>query len=419
MEELSTSDFIGLITKRLKDIHSIAINDLEEVSTKDLIELLDKSCKDINDRDDINDLKSLSPSDLLSLGELLTLNKKAIKDVRDRAINDLEKSSRSDLLDLMPKTVKDIQEFNDTFLKGSIQELRSEGFKDNVDHDKLVNMTESLLATNTEEAVSKLTLVKNSLVYKSIESLKANEIILSTLDSYFDNTDRIFGMHQAVYEKLFFSKPNIYILEGASLKFAYLKQKRNNKRHYNLQFDKEYEFLDELEDEHRLKVLDEEILFESSVVEYHKTLLPFASQLETQSKPVQSPVKSNSSYSYNWNISDIKLEALYDALCKEHIANTSLEDFKATFSNQLIGSFKPVRWASENATELIYFITSINKLITSGRTKNNWVRLSNCFVRPDGSLFNRGNFKSLYQVIDRDLSPKKRASIDRLLLPFK
>lgn len=142
-------------------------------------------------------------------------------------------------------------------------------------------------------------------------------------------------------------------------------------------------------------------------------------KLNTQILGIEPQFEAVTSVSYKWLGSDKELIALYDALRVGHITDTEFEDFEAAFSNQLIGSFRPIRWVSDNASELIYFITSISKISKSGRDNNNWIRLSNCFVKSDGSQFNRKNFKSLLQALDRDLSPQKRISIDRILQPFK
>lgn len=140
---------------------------------------------------------------------------------------------------------------------------------------------------------------------------------------------------------------------------------------------------------------------------------------EERAKEEENITSKHTSYTWLSNEVDKELEALYEALSKGYIKDTTLEDFKAAFTSKPINSFKPIRWASDNASELIYFITSLKKTIKTIRANNDWVRLSNCFIKSDGSPFNKGSFKTLYQQLDSDLSQQKRASIDRLLQPFK
>ena len=128
--------------------------------------------------------------------------------------------------------------------------------------------------------------------------------------------------------------------------------------------------------------------------------------------------------SYVWlNNPDRELPELYNMMVKKHkliASETSYEQFKATFSGQLIDeSFEPIRWHQNNSSELLYFISRLEQSnnIMHNPNRADYRKLKACFVKPDGSQFNVA-WKSLKTNIEISLSTDKQKAIDELVGNF-
>ncbi len=82
-------------------------------------------------------------------------------------------------------------------------------------------------------------------------------------------------------------------------------------------------------------------------------------------------------------------------------------------------SFKPLRWKSNNASELKYFYRRIIQLrLISGNTKRlDYLSLCNVFVKSDASPF-ANSFKSLNINLDSNLSNNTKTKVESILAPF-
>ncbi|GAB4042074.1 hypothetical protein [Spirosoma jeollabukense] len=256
-----------------------------------------------------------------------------------------------------------------------------------------------------------------------IEDHQIFEELIQILDRYFSNVDKNLGFLQSLAEGLLVRDPSLGVLKLATRTLFYLRIKRENNKHIDLEYDKQFSYLNELSEEKRLQEIDKLILFESNVEQYHKTLLPFFIKNEKASKASQPSLESSkkeSIFSYRWinGNEDDELLLLYNKLINQHIYQTSISDFKAAFSGVKIGTFQPVKWKAL-PSELLYFVRSLseNGYINALTKPMNYQKIKVCFVQADGSPFDC-DFKSLNQRLEVDLSYKKKEQIDALLSEF-
>ena len=120
--------------------------------------------------------------------------------------------------------------------------------------------------------------------------------------------------------------------------------------------------------------------------------------------------------SYVWQSNpDKELPELYSLMINKYkliAPGTTPEQFKAIFTGQLIGSFDPIKWHQDNASELLYFNEAIKNKVSN--VWHIYQRLAACFVKPDGNQFDVA-WKSLKTNIEINLSPDKQKAIDELI----
>jgi hypothetical protein len=114
------------------------------------------------------------------------------------------------------------------------------------------------------------------------------------------------------------------------------------------------------------------------------------------------------------------LHELYDQMRGRWITDKNTEDdFKAIFKAKPLNSITPIKWHDDNASELIFFYLKLMFYGILDETKRaDYSTLTQCFVKYDGSPFNRKSFASLKQNIGENLSPQKQSAIIELLEKF-
>jgi len=123
--------------------------------------------------------------------------------------------------------------------------------------------------------------------------------------------------------------------------------------------------------------------------------------------------------SYQWQGKPVELESFYKEVKGVYISNeTSLLDFCAVFDGSPISKISKLKWKEDNATEVLLFV---HEMIEAGLLKRgksmNYLQLSACFCKPDGSPFTE-NFKNLYQPIKNGLTTPNDKII-ALINPFR
>lgn len=120
--------------------------------------------------------------------------------------------------------------------------------------------------------------------------------------------------------------------------------------------------------------------------------------------------------SYKW-VGDLEdLGQLYDILNGTLIQKTKKEDFIAAFSGEVIGSFKPIKWHDNNATEAIFFIKSLMpELVFDERKRMNYDKFIGCFIKADGTCFDTKSLKTLNRNAEVDLSMVKKLLVKDLI----
>lgn len=124
--------------------------------------------------------------------------------------------------------------------------------------------------------------------------------------------------------------------------------------------------------------------------------------------------------SFKWiNNPDIELPKLFIQIKDNYkliSTETTLEQFCLIFKGVYIEDIIPIKWHSDNLSELIYFNQQLLK-----RTQKEWriyQRLKACFVKPDGTNF-KGAFKALNQNVYINLAESKQKNIDSLMDSIK
>jgi hypothetical protein len=126
-------------------------------------------------------------------------------------------------------------------------------------------------------------------------------------------------------------------------------------------------------------------------------------------------------YTYHWLGKPDELKEFYQEIRGIFIANdTSEDDCKAIFEAKILDNLKkPVRWHDENASELIYFITKLgNSGLIEPSKRADYIRMTACFAKSDGTPFNKSSFPSLKQKMDVNLSKHKQKAIDKIVEKF-
>ncbi len=117
--------------------------------------------------------------------------------------------------------------------------------------------------------------------------------------------------------------------------------------------------------------------------------------------------------SYSWKGSPEQLHQLYKALNGRYIEKLSFHNFKFVFSSVDCNELNPLRWLSDNATELLYFDHKLSmKYVDTSKQK--YQRLKACIVKHDVTPFAE-SLRVLYQRCEVDLAVQKRKAIDTLL----
>ena len=139
--------------------------------------------------------------------------------------------------------------------------------------------------------------------------------------------------------------------------------------------------------------------------------------IEKQLKQTEN--KPQAILSFQWNSKpDEDLPELYAVMRDTYSLidqSTTLEQFKAVFTGQPIESITPIKWHSENASELLYFNNSIEYLVDTVKSK--YKRMVLCFVKPDGEPFD-AVWKSLNTNLSNNLSQEKQNAIKQMLKAF-
>jgi len=150
----------------------------------------------------------------------------------------------------------------------------------------------------------------------------------------------------------------------------------------------------------------------------------YSSEIDHQQKrPAIKPPKQQKKTSYVWqNNPDKELPELYSLMIDKYkliAPETTYEQFKGIFTGQPIESIEPIKWHQENASELLYFIGRLEQLtdIVHNPKKADYLKMTACFVKPDGNQFN-AVWKSLKTNLEINLSSDKQKAIDELLKNF-
>lgn len=136
--------------------------------------------------------------------------------------------------------------------------------------------------------------------------------------------------------------------------------------------------------------------------------------------PVVGKRNSKAKISYEWlNDSEKDLPELYEYMKGKYISDeTSLSTFIGVFTGKPLDEINPLKWHEDNASEIVYFITGLEKTHNIKDCRNErWKRLKACFVRPSGELFD-ADLKVLKANITKSLSSEKQNHINDLITQY-
>lgn len=148
-------------------------------------------------------------------------------------------------------------------------------------------------------------------------------------------------------------------------------------------------------------------------------------ELRETSQSIQNKTTNNRNrrlLTYEWTGKKEEIKELYDALTDTFIdKRTNFEQFKVFLSGVPIEQLSnKIIWKSNNATELLFFIKSLEELglVKKSSTNMNYDQIKACFVKTDGDPFNE-KFKVLKTNIEIRLNQNKQDLIIRILEAFR
>lgn len=119
---------------------------------------------------------------------------------------------------------------------------------------------------------------------------------------------------------------------------------------------------------------------------------------------------------YLFGVSEDDFDEFYD-VTKPYIEGTR-EEVHNVFYGSYLHEVNPLIWKSNNASELLYFITQLmDRGLLKPEKRIDYQRLKACFVKASGSEFDE-SFKDLYQKLNTSLSISKKEAIDKLIEKF-
>lgn len=142
---------------------------------------------------------------------------------------------------------------------------------------------------------------------------------------------------------------------------------------------------------------------------------------ETQKSTQTQKPKKDKKQSYEWlGNPDYELPQLFQCLSDKGLITEDVtpKQISDVFTSKEIDSITPIKWASGNASELLYFIYKLmDKGIIYDTQRMDYVKLRSCFVKANGSRFPDG-FKDLKGKLKMNLSEQKQTTIDNIVNEF-
>ncbi|MFK7101050.1 hypothetical protein V3471_08675 [Flavobacterium oreochromis] len=159
----------------------------------------------------------------------------------------------------------------------------------------------------------------------------------------------------------------------------------------------------------------EGMIFSSTLKEIFK-LRNFISELiSLENQPLK--INQKTILTYKKIVKDDKMNTLFSLLRKNNLIDkkTSFKDFLFVFSNKNISEIvNPIIWLSSNASELLYFIISIQDIVIEKKKRQDYLLLKSCFFKPNGIEFSE-NFKNINTELNIKLSKEKQIIIDKII----
>lgn len=162
--------------------------------------------------------------------------------------------------------------------------------------------------------------------------------------------------------------------------------------------------------------------FQDSIedVEFDLELLQDTPRPNQNSAQIKKP-KTNKKQSYQWlGNPESELPQLFQCLSEKELITEDVtpKQISDVFTSKEIDSIAPIKWASGNASELLYFIYELmDKGIIIKSQRMDYVKLRSCFVKANGSRFPDG-FKDLKGKLKVNLSEQKQTTIDNIVNEF-
>jgi hypothetical protein len=128
--------------------------------------------------------------------------------------------------------------------------------------------------------------------------------------------------------------------------------------------------------------------------------------------------------SYKWlNPNKTSLVQFYELIIESGLISkpteefNSYEDFQKIFNGKPISGINPIRWESGLISELLYFILQLrdNILIPGINEDMDYILLTTCFVKSDGTKYDSDKFASQKIEIENNTGKKRKQKVD----PFK
>lgn len=121
--------------------------------------------------------------------------------------------------------------------------------------------------------------------------------------------------------------------------------------------------------------------------------------------------------SYKWLLTTDQLKELYRMLNPVHIIDTSEEDFIAVFTRKPVGSFSPVRWRDDSASEVVFFIYQLihKDCLSESKGSMNYQKLISCICKPDGQPFDSKSLASSKYKLDSHPTQDKKEAIQDII----
>lgn len=285
------------------------------------------------------------------------------------------------------------------------------------DKGKTDGIAESLnrVVNVTEVQINLLTLI-DELRAGVVSDVEANSKCLFIIEKYFDNVNSALAIVESIPVRALVCSPNIHVLEESSRALFYLKNKRNDKYFFDPDFYELYSCFDRLDEEKRQVEIEKEILFLSTLVEHHKTLLPFINNSKNKIK--QAFLFSSSTLLCT--LSEPQITALFSRLSAGRYIDLAVT--LAEFSELLLGSepmAKPIQWLKSNRA-LAYLLNTMyeRKMINSGFWQSQ-VEKRGLFLKVKTKPFKAHDLAQAITAYQKEGNPTEASRIDLILEEVK